>query len=282
MNTTFVTAGLACVIAAIVGGGLNAFSIEIPLLSSMKRQVLLGILGAALLAAGFFVPAPADESKAVEPPRSSFRIAGRVLDSSDRPIPGASVVVGGQMLGSTDQLGNFSIPVDQEDVSVSISGPSHRSAQFNVHAPQSGLVFHLDALPNKEAKTVPVNDRKPSIPETSSTNPKKTETESKSEDAKPIQPDPAPEHKDVPTTPEVKTNAAPVTPQPSLKDVVQRATRELRENGDLTRARRVLSTVFGTNASTWDRQRVFNTLDSRISSASEQDLQMVKQLLGIQ
>jgi len=61
MNTTFVTAGLACVIAAIVGGGLNAFSIEIPLLSSMKRQVLLGIFGAALLAAGFFVPAPADE-----------------------------------------------------------------------------------------------------------------------------------------------------------------------------------------------------------------------------
>jgi hypothetical protein len=107
MNSTFVTAGLACVIAAIAGGGLKAFSIEIPLLSSVKRQVVLGILGAVLLGAGLLIPAPANESKTADPPKPSLKIAGRVLDMADRPISGASVVVGGQMLGSTDELGIF-------------------------------------------------------------------------------------------------------------------------------------------------------------------------------
>jgi hypothetical protein len=40
--------GIACVIAAIVGGGLKAFGFEIPLLSSKKRQYALGILGLIL------------------------------------------------------------------------------------------------------------------------------------------------------------------------------------------------------------------------------------------
>lgn len=40
--------GLACIIAAIVGGGLKLAGIEIPLLTSVRRQVLLGGLGIAL------------------------------------------------------------------------------------------------------------------------------------------------------------------------------------------------------------------------------------------
>jgi hypothetical protein len=50
---TILGAGLACVIAAIVGGGLKAFGVEVPLLTSVKRQLLLGALGAALV--GFAV-----------------------------------------------------------------------------------------------------------------------------------------------------------------------------------------------------------------------------------
>lgn len=42
--------GLACVIAAIVGGGLKLSGIEIPVLASVRRQVLLGGLGIALMA----------------------------------------------------------------------------------------------------------------------------------------------------------------------------------------------------------------------------------------
>jgi hypothetical protein len=52
METPLVTAGIACLIAAIIGGGLKAFGIEIPVLESGRRQVALGALGAVLLAAG--------------------------------------------------------------------------------------------------------------------------------------------------------------------------------------------------------------------------------------
>ena len=45
MATTLLTTGLACLIAAIVGGGLKAFGIEIPILRSGKRQLALAGLG---------------------------------------------------------------------------------------------------------------------------------------------------------------------------------------------------------------------------------------------
>lgn len=53
METTLLTTGVACLIAAIIGGGLKAFGIEIPLLKSISRQVALGVFGAILLALSF-------------------------------------------------------------------------------------------------------------------------------------------------------------------------------------------------------------------------------------
>ena len=55
METPFITAGIACLVAAIVGGGLKAFGIEIPVLESGRRQAALGALGAVLLAVGISV-----------------------------------------------------------------------------------------------------------------------------------------------------------------------------------------------------------------------------------
>jgi hypothetical protein len=55
MDNPFVVAGLACLIAAVVGGGLKAFGIEIPLLKSLARQVILGAFGALLLIFGLGV-----------------------------------------------------------------------------------------------------------------------------------------------------------------------------------------------------------------------------------
>lgn len=53
MKSTLLCTGLACIIAPIVGGGLKAFGIEMPIVSSTKRQVLLAILGAVLILASF-------------------------------------------------------------------------------------------------------------------------------------------------------------------------------------------------------------------------------------
>ncbi|SRR5260221_2633950 len=53
MQTTFLTAGIACVIAAIIGGGLKAFGIDIPVFRSTKRQLALGVLGASFICVAF-------------------------------------------------------------------------------------------------------------------------------------------------------------------------------------------------------------------------------------
>jgi len=53
MDTVLLTTGLACVIAAIVGGGLKAFGMELPILRSLPRQVLLGAVGIALIGGVF-------------------------------------------------------------------------------------------------------------------------------------------------------------------------------------------------------------------------------------
>lgn len=47
---TLQTVGLVCIVAAVVGGGLKLLGAELPVLST-PRQVMLGLLGLALLAA---------------------------------------------------------------------------------------------------------------------------------------------------------------------------------------------------------------------------------------
>lgn len=49
MENTLLAAGIACILGAIVGGGLKAFSIEIPLLKTWPRQFFLGVFGLVLL-----------------------------------------------------------------------------------------------------------------------------------------------------------------------------------------------------------------------------------------
>lgn len=51
MENTLLGVGIACVIAAIVGGGLKAFGLELPIVNSVKRQTLLGLFGLALTVA---------------------------------------------------------------------------------------------------------------------------------------------------------------------------------------------------------------------------------------
>jgi hypothetical protein len=53
MNTVLLSAGAACVIAAVVGGGLKAFEIEVPVISNFGRQVLLFVVGLGFLASAY-------------------------------------------------------------------------------------------------------------------------------------------------------------------------------------------------------------------------------------
>ena len=51
MNVSIFSVGIACVIAAIIGGGLKAFGIEIPVLQSVRRQIALLVFGVILIGA---------------------------------------------------------------------------------------------------------------------------------------------------------------------------------------------------------------------------------------
>jgi hypothetical protein len=62
MQTTFLTVGIVCLIAAIVGGGLKAFGLDMPVVNSVPRQVVLGVLGAAFVAISIWlIPVPPPE-----------------------------------------------------------------------------------------------------------------------------------------------------------------------------------------------------------------------------
>ena len=49
MENTLLGTGIVCIIAAIVGGGLKAFGLEVPLVNSRKRQYLLGAFGIVIV-----------------------------------------------------------------------------------------------------------------------------------------------------------------------------------------------------------------------------------------
>jgi hypothetical protein len=55
MNSVLLTAGAACIIIAVVGGGAKAFGVEVPVLNSRVRQLALGLVGVAFLGAAFVV-----------------------------------------------------------------------------------------------------------------------------------------------------------------------------------------------------------------------------------
>jgi len=54
MNETYFGLGIACIVAAIVGGGTKLFGYEIPVVDSLRRQLLLAGFGLALAGAASF------------------------------------------------------------------------------------------------------------------------------------------------------------------------------------------------------------------------------------
>ena len=86
MSNTLLTAGLACIIAAIVGGGLKAFGIEIGILRSWKRQGLLAMFGAVMLITAYVMQRPpTPQPSPVEVLLFDTKNDGRVSNNPPRP-----------------------------------------------------------------------------------------------------------------------------------------------------------------------------------------------------
>lgn len=67
-NEMLVAGGVAAILGALVGGGLKAFGVELPILASLKRQVVLGLTGLGLIVAGLLVrPAAVAEPEVAAP-----------------------------------------------------------------------------------------------------------------------------------------------------------------------------------------------------------------------
>lgn len=135
MDSTLLLLGIACIIAAIVGGGLKAVGFEFPALSSIGRQIGLAALGVILVlvsrsyapnvpkaqpisppAEAATTPKPAQDSGGmlavrvvVTPPAvqsgEKATVYAEVMDPNGNRVEGASVVVaagGGRFLESAD------------------------------------------------------------------------------------------------------------------------------------------------------------------------------------
>jgi hypothetical protein len=64
LQTPLLLAGIACIVAAVVGGGLKLLGAEFPLLQSFTRQVLLAVAGAVLIVVSVVIPSAADTQRA--------------------------------------------------------------------------------------------------------------------------------------------------------------------------------------------------------------------------
>jgi hypothetical protein len=181
MYTTLLTIGLACVICAIVGGGLKAAEIEFPILQSTRRQIILACFG-LLLSAIAIAHDPPDllkakatanygaEKSTTDPATAKrvVKISGVVLDQDNNAVSDADCFVIGQDQHSvTDRFGSFELQVtgvnDDRPVTVRVSKSGYQAQMQNVRVPSYGLVVGLTRSDDRKsaAKVDEVHDTAP-------------------------------------------------------------------------------------------------------------------------
>lgn len=94
MGTTeiLITAGVVAVLGSVVGGGLKGFGVEVPLLASVRRQMVLLAVGVALLGLGLFGGQlqPGDGGKADGAAATADKGEGNAAASSAAAAPAAA------------------------------------------------------------------------------------------------------------------------------------------------------------------------------------------------
>jgi hypothetical protein len=120
MQQTLLIAGLACLIAAIVGGGLKAFGIEIPILSSRIRQAVLGLLGLILIMAAT-LPGPTPSPTAPPPSQDQTPLVGGTIMVHCTAQPHA-IPAGGQVEIRVLSLTEQDRPLAEANVRIEAGG----------------------------------------------------------------------------------------------------------------------------------------------------------------
>lgn len=151
MDTTIFFLGIACIIAAIVGGGLKAVGFEFPLLKSLPRQIILAALGLILI----FV------SKSVHP---SDQTKPMVSNLSVTTLREYAVDEGGLKVGAPAFIDNISyyftqVPSFLEGATYiktanddkCLTDPSKFVLRFDVSQPVTIYIAHDDRYETKPA-----------------------------------------------------------------------------------------------------------------------------------
>lgn len=75
MANTLLIAGIVCIVAAVVGGGIKMLGNELPVLGSTLRQGLLALVGVAFLIASYLVSHPSTSAPAAPPASAASEAA---------------------------------------------------------------------------------------------------------------------------------------------------------------------------------------------------------------
>lgn len=138
MQTTLLTTGIALMAAAIVGGGLKGFGLEIPGLGTLRRQILLGLLGVGVACGGWVWQGDA----AVSAPSSG---AGRV-----EAAPAVSLV--GSWRGGPDCLLNIHLD-DGKNLVGDCDTPVIRHHLTGHHVAPDQVTLTLERTDDKGCRT---------------------------------------------------------------------------------------------------------------------------------
>jgi hypothetical protein len=161
MSDKLIEFGIVCVAAAIVGGGFKAFGVEVPLIGSYLRQILLALFGAALLIAGIKLRPPR-----VEDARLGFKVFA--------PSGASNVLVGVTPAQQNDWTSALTDPPAFEvllsvrpkiSYDLMVSGKAIKQLAFhNVISPGGGEErwYRVDVLAEEatgDGKAIPVKGR---------------------------------------------------------------------------------------------------------------------------
>ncbi len=153
MDNVLLTAGAACLIGALVGGGLKAFGIELPLVQSRMRQAGLAVVGIIFIVLagpslpslpGRTAPAPTQLAAAARPP--NFESTAAPAATSAAPVPGSRATVSSAAR----------VTLSGSDVAVKTTGPGqHMRLGFDGQSHQAVSILVRDASSQQSTDTSP-------------------------------------------------------------------------------------------------------------------------------
>lgn len=157
MDITLISVGIACVLAAIVGGGLKVLKVELPVLRRPIQYVLLVVVGAGLFGLGWYVHVQ-------KPPGPPAGIMATVTSSGAAQghgypcaatFTGTIAITEGQgavnytWFAFTTEPMNRSLGTEPGSAHFDGPGTATVTGDILVHEPESGLVYIRVDIPEK-------------------------------------------------------------------------------------------------------------------------------------